>query len=524
MSHIAPSAARQALRQCSRRASTSTPSFATQASRTCVASRSRRSYVSESKPKNATVNVEHTVKQDQKAFLAQTGTRTQDAEMPTTGMSADAMMSPAAGILKQATVMDEGTRPIYLDMQATTPTDPRVLDAMLPYLTGLYGNPHSRTHAYGWETDNGVEQARAHIASLIGADPKEIIFTSGATESNNMSIKGVARFFKRSGKKNHIITCQTEHKCVLDSCRHMQDEGFEVTYLPVQNNGLISMEQLEKAIRPETCLVSIMTVNNEIGVVQPVDEIGKLCRSKKVFFHTDGAQAVGKIPIDVNKMNVDLMSISGHKIYGPKGIGACYVRRRPRVRIDPIISGGGQERGLRSGTIAPPLVIGFGEAARLAKEEMEVSSTLSLPSSSSHCGACSNDYTLILHGLLSRRFDRRICLLNESRVLPTYDIHTPLPPSFCTINTNFSLDEADTVYSTTANASITSPTDSEKAFSVWNTPPSTATPPATIPAASTSPSPTSKAKVCSWPSKTSRLVPARLAQVPPLNPRMCCER
>ncbi|EMC99347.1 hypothetical protein BAUCODRAFT_146307 [Baudoinia panamericana UAMH 10762] len=372
MSHIAPTAARQALRQCSRRLSTTTATtFATQASRSCVASHGRRHYVSESAPKQATVNIETAIRQDQKAFLAQTGTRPQDAQMPTTGMSADAMMSPAAGILKQATVMDEGTRPIYLDMQATTPTDPRVLDAMLPFYTGLYGNPHSRTHAYGWETEKAVEAARKHIADLIGADPKEIIFTSGATESNNMSIKGVARFFKKSGKKNHIITCQTEHKCVLDSCRHLQDEGFEVTYLPVQENGLVNMEELERSIRPETCLVSIMTVNNEIGVVQPVDEIGRLCRSKKVFFHTDGAQAVGKIPIDVNKMNVDLMSISAHKIYGPKGIGACYVRRRPRVRIDPIISGGGQERGLRSGTIAPPLVIGFGEAARIAKEEME---------------------------------------------------------------------------------------------------------------------------------------------------------
>ena len=188
-----------------------------------------------------------------------------------------------------------------------------------------------------------------------------------------MCIKGVARFFKRSGKKNHIITCQTEHKCVLDSARHLQDEGFEVTYLGVQQNGLIDMEQLEKAIRPETCLVSIMTVNNEIGVVQPIAEIGKLCRSRKVFFHTDAAQAVGKVPVDVNEMSVDLMSISGHKIYGPNGIGACYVRRRPRVRIDPIISGGGQERGLRSGTLAPPLIIGMGEAARICKEEMEVS-------------------------------------------------------------------------------------------------------------------------------------------------------
>jgi len=305
--------------------------------------------------------------------MERAGEALQNETAPGTGLSAEAMMSPVAGLLKQATVMDEGSRPIYLDMQATTPVDPRVLDAMLPFMTGLYGNPHSRTHAYGWETEKAVEQARKHVADLIGADAKEIIFTSGATESNNMSIKGVARFFKKGGKKNHVITCQTEHKCVLDSCRHLQDEGFEVTYLPVQSNGLIDMEELEKAIRPETCLVSIMTVNNEIGVVQPVNEIGKLCRSKKIFFHTDGAQAVGKIPIDVNEMNVDLMSISGHKIYGPMGIGACYVRRRPRVRLDPIISGGGQERGLRSGTLSPPQAIGLGEAARICKEDMEVS-------------------------------------------------------------------------------------------------------------------------------------------------------
>ena len=278
-----------------------------------------------------------------------------------------------SGVLKQATIMDEGQRPIYLDMQATTPLDPRVLDAMLPFYSGLYGNPHSRTHAYGWETDKAIEEAREHIATLIGADPKEIIFTSGATESNNMSVKGVARFFGRSGKKRHIITTQTEHKCVLDSCRHLQDEGFDVTYLPVQNNGLVDMAELEAAIRPDTALVSIMAVNNEIGVIQPLEDIGKLCRSKKVFYHTDGAQAVGKIPMDVNKMNIDLMSISSHKIYGPKGIGACYVRRRPRVRIDPIISGGGQERGLRSGTLAPALVVGFGEACRIAQEEIAVS-------------------------------------------------------------------------------------------------------------------------------------------------------
>ncbi|KAF1927522.1 cysteine desulfurase [Didymella exigua CBS 183.55] len=366
MSSIAPTIARQALRIASRRYAVS--SFARTSPRTAA---SRRSYVSETKSNNATVNLDTTIQAEKKAFLHQTGEKAEDATMPTTGMSADAMMSPTAGILKQATVMDQGSRPIYLDMQATTPTDPRVVDAQLPFMTGLYGNPHSRTHAYGWETDKAVEDARVHIADLIGADPKEIIFTSGATESNNMSIKGVARFFKRAGKKNHIITAQTEHKCVLDSCRHLQDEGFSVTYLPVQSNGLVDLKQLEEAMRPETMLVSIMTVNNEIGVVQPMEEIGQMCRARKIFFHTDAAQAVGKIPIDVNKMNVDLMSISGHKIYGPKGVGACYVRRRPRVRLDPIISGGGQERGLRSGTLAPPLAIGFGEAARICKEEME---------------------------------------------------------------------------------------------------------------------------------------------------------
>jgi cysteine desulfurase len=378
MPNITPSAARQALQGCAR--SVSSPRTIRRVS--CISatlaqnSQSRRSYVSETKPQHATVNVDTAIKADQKAFFQQTGTRVEHATMPSTGMSAEVMMSPAAGILKQATIMDEGQRPIYLDMQATTPTDPRVLDAMLPFMTGMYGNPHSRTHAYGWETDKAVEESRKHIADLIGADPKEIIFTSGATESNNMSIKGVARFFKKGGKKNHIITCQTEHKCVLDSCRNLQDEGFEVTYLPVLESGLIDMEQLEKAMRPETCLVSIMTVNNEVGVVQPISEIGKLCRSKKIFFHTDAAQAVGKIPIDVNEMNVDLMSISGHKIYGPKGIGACYVRRRPRVRIVPIISGGGQERGLRSGTLAPPLAIGMGRAAQICQQEMSVSHVL----------------------------------------------------------------------------------------------------------------------------------------------------
>ncbi|KAL9940453.1 hypothetical protein V8E36_001158 [Tilletia maclaganii] len=269
-------------------------------------------------------------------------------------------------------------RPIYLDAQATTPLDPRVLDAMMPFMTNHYGNPHSRTHAYGWESEAAVEEARKHIADLIGADPKEIIFTSGATESNNMSLKGVARFYK--SKKNHIITTQTEHKCVLDSCRRLSEEGFEITYLPVGTNGLIDLKELEAALRPTTSVVSIMTVNNEIGVIQPIKEIGELLRTKgaeicggknnKPFFHTDAAQAAGKIALDVNELGIDLLSLSSHKLYGPKGIGACYVRRRPRVRLDPLINGGGQERGLRSGTLAPHLVVGMGEAARLAKQDM----------------------------------------------------------------------------------------------------------------------------------------------------------
>jgi len=263
----------------------------------------------------------------------------------------------------------ESHKPLYLDAQSTTPLDPRVLDSMMPYLTSYYGNPHSRTHQYGWESEAAMENARVQVADLIGADSKEIVFTSGATESNNISVKGVARFY--ASKKKHIITTQTEHKCVLDSCRQMEAEGVEVTYLPVRQDGLVDLEKLEAAIRPDTGLVSIMTVNNEIGVIQPVEEIGRLCRSKKVFFHTDAAQAVGKIPLDVNKMNIDLMSISGHKIYGPKGVGALYVRRRPRVRVDPIMSGGGQERGLRSGTVPTPLAVGLGAACELANNEME---------------------------------------------------------------------------------------------------------------------------------------------------------
>jgi len=256
-----------------------------------------------------------------------------------------------------------------MDFQSTTPLDPRVLDKMLPYLTEEYGNPHSKSHVYGWEAEKAVEKAREHVANIIGADSKEIIFTSGATESNNLALKGIAEFNK--DKKKHIITTQTDHKCVLDTCRHLQKEGFEVTYLPVQKNGLLDLEVVKNNIRKDTLILSALFVNNEIGVIQPIKELGKLCRENNVYFHSDGAQAVGKIPINVNEMNLDLLSISGHKIYGPKGVGALYVRRKPRVRILPIINGGGQERGLRSGTLPTPLCVGIGEACRLAKEDLE---------------------------------------------------------------------------------------------------------------------------------------------------------
>ena len=260
-------------------------------------------------------------------------------------------------------------QPIYLDYQATTPMDPRVLEAMMPYFTHQFGNPHSRSHSYGWEAEEGVEKARGQIAKLIGADDKEVIFTSGATESNNLAIRGVAEFYK--DRKNHIVTTVTEHKCVLDTCRHLEQQGFEVTYLPVQQNGLVDLEQLRAAVTDKTVVVSVMAVNNEIGVIQPLAEIGKICREKKTFFHTDAAQAAGKIAIDVEAMNIDLLSISGHKIYGPKGIGALYVRRKPRVRLVPLIVGGGQERGFRSGTLPTPLCVGLGEAAELCMKEME---------------------------------------------------------------------------------------------------------------------------------------------------------
>jgi cysteine desulfurase len=259
--------------------------------------------------------------------------------------------------------------PIYLDYQATTPLDKRVLDAMMPELTENFGNPHSSNHVFGWKASEAVEKARKQVASVIGADTKEIIFTSGATESNNLAIKGIAGFY--GDKKNHIITVTTEHKCVLESLRYLERKGFKVTYLPVQKNGLINLTDLRNTITNKTLLVSIMGANNEIGVIQPISEIGKICRKHEVFFHSDCAQAFGKIPLDVNTMNIDLMSISGHKIYGPKGIGALYVRRKPRIRLEPLFNGGGQEHGLRSGTIAPALVVGLGKASELMITEMK---------------------------------------------------------------------------------------------------------------------------------------------------------
>ncbi len=259
--------------------------------------------------------------------------------------------------------------PIFLDYQSTTPVDPRVLSAMLPYFTEKFGNPHSRSHAYGWEAEEATEIARGQVAHLINADAKEIIFTSGATEANNIALKAVGKFYK--DKKNHIITVVTEHKCVLDSARHMEMDGFEVTYLPVEKNGLINLDTLKAAIKPTTLMVSIMAVNNELGVIQPLAEIGKITREHGVFFHTDAAQAFGKIPMDVEAMNIDLMSISGHKIYAPKGIGALFVRRRPRIRLESLFSGGGQERGMRSGTLPTPLVVALGEAAKIAGAEMQ---------------------------------------------------------------------------------------------------------------------------------------------------------
>ena len=263
--------------------------------------------------------------------------------------------------------------PIYLDYQATSPLDRRVLDVMLPYFTEKFGNPGSVTHVYGREAEAAVERSREEVAALIGAEPREIVFTSGATESNNLALKGAARFHRALGK-DHIVTLATEHKCVLESCAALQREGFRVSVLSVDARGLVDVTALGAAIGERTAIVSVMAAHNEIGVLQPLAEIGALCRAKGVLFHSDAAQAVGKVAVDVDAMNVDLLSISGHKIYGPKGIGALYVRRRPRARIAPLIDGGGQERGLRAGTLPTPLCVGLGAAAALAKAEMPMES------------------------------------------------------------------------------------------------------------------------------------------------------
>ncbi|MEM9088432.1 MAG: IscS subfamily cysteine desulfurase [Cyanobacteria bacterium P01_F01_bin.53] len=257
------------------------------------------------------------------------------------------------------------SRPIYLDCNATTPVAPQVLEAMLPFFTDYFGNPSSLNHSYGWEAEAAVKAARESLAEAINADPVEIVFTSGATEANNLAIKGVAESYMAHGK--HIITVQTEHSAVLDPCRYLETLGFSVTYLSVQKDGLIDLVALEDAFQPETILVSVMAANNEIGVLQPIQEIGQLCHDREVIFHTDAAQALGKIPLDVQAMNIDLLSMTAHKLYGPKGIGALYVRRRnPRVQLAPQLHGGGQERGLRSGTLYTPQIVGFGEAVRLA--------------------------------------------------------------------------------------------------------------------------------------------------------------
>ncbi len=259
--------------------------------------------------------------------------------------------------------------PIYLDYSATTPVDPRVAEKMIPWLTEHFGNPASRSHAYGWEADKAVEEARENVARLVNADPKEIVWTSGATESNNLAIKGAAHFYAGT-KGKHLITVMTEHKAVLDTMRELEREGFEVTYLVPEPNGLVDLEKFKAAIRPDTVLASVMFVNNEIGVIQDIAAIGEICRSKGVIFHVDAAQATGKVEIDLSKLKVDLMSFSAHKTYGPKGVGALYVRRKPRIRLEAQMHGGGHERGMRSGTLATHQIVGMGEAFRIAREEM----------------------------------------------------------------------------------------------------------------------------------------------------------
>jgi len=295
--------------------------------------------------------------------------------------------------------------PIYMDYHATTPVDPRVVDAMLPFFTQHFGNPASRNHAFGWEAEEAVDEARKHVAELIGATAKEVIFTSGATEANNLAIKGVAEMYREKG--NHIITAVTEHKAVLDTCKRLEKYGYRVTYLPVQKDGLIDMDDLKRAIDDKTILVTIMAANNEIGVLQPWAEIGKLCHERGVIFHTDATQAVGKVAIDVNKDNIDLMSISAHKMYGPKGVGALYVRRKnPRVQLAPIIDGGGHERGMRSGTLNVPGIVGLGKACALCHEEMPQESKK-------------------LSGMRDRLRDKIMGALDETYINGSYDHRLP---------------------------------------------------------------------------------------------------
>ncbi len=260
-------------------------------------------------------------------------------------------------------------KPVYLDYGATTPVDPRVVDKMIPWLYERFGNPASNSHSYGWDATAAVDEARSEVAKMIGADPREIVWTSGATEADNLAIKGIAHFHKAKGK--HLITVKTEHKAVLDSMRHLETEGFEVTYMDVQENGLLDLAALEAAIRPDTILVSVMAVNNEIGVIQDINAIGHMCRKHGVYFHVDATQAIGKLHLDMKNDPIDLMSLSAHKVYGPKGIGALYVRRKPRVRLEALIHGGGHERGMRSGTLATHQIVGMGEAYRLARLEMD---------------------------------------------------------------------------------------------------------------------------------------------------------
>ncbi|MBP3221223.1 MAG: IscS subfamily cysteine desulfurase [Neisseriaceae bacterium] len=296
--------------------------------------------------------------------------------------------------------------PIYLDYAATTPVDKRVAEKMIPYLCEQFGNPASSSHSFGWDAEEAVENARAEIAALINADPREIIFTSGATESDNLAIKGAAHFYQSKGK--HIITVKTEHKAVLDTCRELEREGFEVSYLGVKENGLLDLDELKDAIRSDTILVSVMSVNNEIGVIQDIDLIGKICREKGILFHTDAAQAAGKMSLDVQTQAIDLMSLSAHKIYGPKGVGALYVRRKPRVRLEAQMHGGGHERGFRSGTLPTHQIVGMGEAYRLARLEMADDNARALELRTQFLNGIKDIEEVYINGDLNRRIPQNL--------------------------------------------------------------------------------------------------------------------